>query len=332
MKGTGIRDLTELKAQGIVHRHVVPKDVVFEESTVTLTEEVVKILEGFYATNQHLTKATEKEIRDHLMSTGLTETQLRTWFHNQNMLKEEESLKGLMRAYADGPPDAVTRKAFLLPSECKAVTTTKISMKVRKGTVYHVVFRYKTKKEIEDELSTGWKDFEDKDFQELCDSDPDKKRGKAVLCFKEYHWQLLLTTYRADHLSIVSALNKKDMLLLIAGETNPKAAKFDLDEPENLKNLPIPGPETPLKICSIVDEKLQKEFEIFSGRGRKLLDDRVFVRDKLREVAQNPTLFCVLKECIVYAPADVLEGLEIVDAPGAGSNDPGEQVCLTYGV
>ena len=91
-------------------------------------------------------------------------------------------------------------------------------------------------------------------------------------------------------------------------------------------DLPIPGREE-FKICELVDQKIQKGVEIFSGRGRKLLDDRVYVREKLREVAQNPTLACVLKECIVYAPSDVLEEVELLDVPGAGSDDPAEQVC-----
>jgi len=77
-----------------------------------------------------------------------------------------------------------------------------------------------------------------------------------------------------------------------------------------------------------IREKLDKGFEIFSGRGRKLLDDRIYVRDKLKEATQDVSISCILKEIILYAPADCLEGLEIVDLPGAG-RDSQKSACYS---
>ena len=62
----------------------------------TFAPEVVKILEGFYATKQHLKKATEKEIHDLKMSTKLTEAQMQTWFHNKNKSAHPEVRKKML--------------------------------------------------------------------------------------------------------------------------------------------------------------------------------------------------------------------------------------------
>ena len=100
---------------------------------------------------------------------------------------EEKALQGLMKAYVEGPPGEDIRKAFLLPSggsgveESEGGTTTKTSIKMRKGTVYHLVLRYKTREEIEEELSTGtWNQevLADADFEDMDDKDPDKILGK----------------------------------------------------------------------------------------------------------------------------------------------------------
>jgi len=62
----------------------------------TFAAEVVKILEGFYATKQHLKKATEKEIYDLKMSTKLTEAQMQTWFHNKNKSAHSDVRKKML--------------------------------------------------------------------------------------------------------------------------------------------------------------------------------------------------------------------------------------------
>jgi len=116
-------------------------------------------------------------------------------------------------------------------------------------------------------------------------------------------------------------MEKKNRLLLLVAGLDHTDTKY-----EDKKNLPIPNAKDDIKICREIQDKLDKGFEIHSGRGRMLLDDRMYVRKTLAETMLNETLSCILKECIVYAPVDFLEGLELVDAPGSGTGCPLEQV------
>jgi len=62
---------------------------------------------------------------------------------------------------------------------------------------------------------------------------------------------------------------------------------------------------------------------IVSGRGFHPLDDRIYVRDKLAERLTDKTQSCVIEQCFVYCPSELLErGLELIDAPGANDADP----------
>jgi len=165
------------------------------------------------------------------------------------------------------------------------------------GTVYQVLFVYKTSQEIIDELmSFDWDQLDD--FDSLQPNDPEYKRIKY----------------------------KINLFLIVTGHDH-KDDKYDITLEEK-DVLPIPRKEEDIKLCDEIKEKVEKEFEIFSGRGRKLLDDRIYVRDKLEETMNNDKINCILKECIVYLPADILEVLELVDAPGAGTSCPLEQVTI----
>jgi hypothetical protein len=45
---------------------------------------------------------------------------------------------------------------------------------------------------------------------------------------------------------------------------------------------------------------------------------------------RDPALACILREVIVYVPATVLDGVELIDAPGTGTASPQEQMQM-YG-
>ena len=120
--------------------------------------------------------------------------------------------------------------------------------------------------------------------------------------------------------AVVNNKYKCDMLLRVKGLDPEEHGHEDVDKPK------VPGE---VQICNDIKEKLDQGFEIFSGRGRKLLDDRLYVRNKLWGVMGDPQLAYIIHECIVYVPADVLEGLELMDAPGTGVQSPQEQVRLT---
>jgi len=91
--------------------------------------------------------------------------------------------------------------------------------------------------------------------------------------------------------------------------------------------LPIPGLKKDIKFGDNIEKKLKKGFEIFSGHGRNVLDDRMYVRDVLRKAMQDVS---ILKECLVYW--DKMDDVEIsllmlsMDALGAGTNCPLEQI------
>ena len=99
-------------------------------------------------------------------------------------------------------------------------------------------------------------------------------------------------------------------------------------EERKSKNAEKPKSPEEVCICDKVKEKLQTRFELVAGRGKKLLDDRLYVRTRLWELMNDPTMAYLLQECVVYIPADALEGLELIDAPGTGVVSPQEQRAL----
>ena len=156
------------------------------------------------------------------------------------------------------------------------------------GQVYHMVIRYKSEEDIRAELGT----YDWDQLEGLDLDDDDKPEG-------------------------VNAKFKLDMLLAVAGLEDK-----DPDDVEKPKS-----PEE-VCICDGVREKLETRFELVAGRGRKLLDDRLYVRKRLWEIMNDQTMAYLLQECVVYIPADALEGLELIDAPGTGVVSPQEQRAL----
>ena len=56
-------------------------------------------------------------------------------------------------------------------------------------------------------------------------------------------------------------------------------------------------------------------FKLYSGRGTDPMDDRVFVRSKLEAIAGpkcDKAIACTIKTCIIFCPADILQGVELV--------------------
>jgi len=168
------------------------------------------------------------------------------------------------------------------------------------GPVYQVFFRWKTQDDITEELLWDW--------DQLLDTDLVDQAASSCV-------------FDANRM-----LKKKNLLLLVAGEDH-KNPKF-MDMKELLVH--IPQKKEDIKICPKVQDKIDKGFEIHSGRGRMLLDDRMYVRAILEKINSDSTLSYILKECIVYAPVDFLEGLEWIDAPGSGTTCPLEKVYYIF--
>jgi hypothetical protein len=61
---------------------------------------------------------------------------------------------------------------------------------------------------------------------------------------------------------------------------------------------------------------------IVSGRGQRILDDRMYVRDYLENLMKDPLFPCVLQDVTLYTPSEVFNGKEIFDTPGTGTCDP----------
>jgi len=160
------------------------------------------------------------------------------------------------------------------------------------GTVYHLVTRYKTENDIREELGTfDWDPLEGLDLENPGDSED------AV--YAAYKWEMLL-----------------------------RVAGLDPEHPPDVGAMNKPQSPGEVEICPAVNTKLVLGYEIFSGRGQKLLDDRLFVRDELSKIMEDSSTAFILQECIVYVPADVLTGVELIDAPGIGVKSPQEQVHL----
>jgi len=115
--------------------------------------------------------------------------------------------------------------------------------------VYQVFFRWKTEDEIVEELLWDWDQLDDTDF-------PDTDAS-------------LWTSEK-------TRMEKKNRLLLLVAGLDHTDTKY-----EDKKNLPIPNAKDDIKICREIQDKLDKGFEIHSGRGRMFLDDRMYVRKTL---------------------------------------------------
>jgi len=118
-------------------------------------------------------------------------------------------------------------------------------MKCREqGRVYHMVIRYKAEEDIRAELGT----YDWDQLEGLDLDDDDKPEG-------------------------VNAKFKLDMLLAVAG--------LEDEDPDDVKK-----PKSPAEVCICdgVKAKLEARFELVAGRGRKLLDDRLYVRKRLWEI------------------------------------------------
>jgi hypothetical protein len=207
---------------------------------------------------------------------------------------------------------------YLLPAFANATSTTKISIKVRHGTVYHAVYRYKTEKTIRENLSSFnlrqqlMTLFERKHIDE-----EDKHLAQNML-------NMLIVVSRLDiDFPDIEIDDVREKLEERYHEDGMDALLKDLKIPTDVKMS-----EGHVRICSKIEENLRVQF--VSGRGKKLLDDRIKVRNDLwnRMCGDDKDILCVLEECILYAPADALESLELVDAPGVGTMCPMEQMQL----
>jgi len=88
---------------------------------------------------------------------------------------------------------------------------------------------------------------------------------------------------------------KINLLLIVAG-LDHMDDQYDFTV-HGKEVLPIPGLKKDIKFGDNIEKKLKKGFEIFSGHGRNVLDDRMYVRDVLRKAMQDVS---ILKECLVY--------------------------------
>jgi hypothetical protein len=163
-------------------------------------------------------------------------------------------------AYQDGPPDRDSKVGFMLPSEAKGVSTTRLSVKIRQGSVYHTVFRFKTVDEVREELADfDWDQLDHLDLDDAKDED------------------------------CVHAKYKCEMLLRLRGRFGPKdrcdacqqglclgvcTCKSETPEDDDIKPKSkddVPKTKEDVKICDSLRKKMEARFEVFAGRGRHLL-------------------------------------------------------------
>ena len=156
------------------------------------------------------------------------------------------------------------------------------------GKVYHLLVRYKSEEDIREELANY-------DWGQLEGLDLDDDEDPEV----------------------ANAKYKQEMLLAIAG--------LEGRDPDDMEK---PKSKGDVQISVEIKKKLEKGYELVAGRGRKLLDDRLHVRERLWKLMQDNTMPYLVQDCVVYVPADVLEGVELVDAPGTGVVSPQEQKAL----
>jgi hypothetical protein len=231
--------------------------------------------------------------------------------------KEKQMEKKIKMAYKDGPPDKHSKVGFMLPSEAKGVSTTRLSVKIRQGSVYHTVFRFKTVDQVCNEL-TGF------DWNQLDDLDLDDAQDEDSLHAKYYCEMLLRLSGRFGPTDRCAACQQG----LRLGVCTCKFERPPEGDELKPKLEDVPKSKGDVTICDFLKEKMEARFEVFAGGGRHLLKDRLFVRNELWKVMRDPALACILREVIVYVPATVLDGVELIDAPGTGTASPQEKMQL----
>jgi len=231
-------------------------------------------------------------------------------------LKKEKAMEDKIKmAYKDG---AMGRKVgFILPSAATGESTTRLSVKIRQGTVYHAVVRYRSLDEVRDELFEF--DWDQLEGLKLND-------GNDPACMHaKYKCEMLLRVSGRFELESKNKCKACQQGLLLGVCT---CRQKDIDVVSHSKKIHKPQSPHDVEICDRLREKMEAGFEVFSGRGRSLREDRLFVRNALWKVMQDPALACILRECIVYVPATVLDSVELIDAPGTGTESPQERLQL----
>lgn len=204
--------------------------------------------------------------------------------------EEVENMEMLKHAWKEQPE---AMQGFLLTGatgECQD-TTTKMETRLKRGLTYHVRVLYKSENAICEELAG-------------------------------FDWAQLEDLNEASEEDKLNASFKRELLIFVYG-LSPDISASDLQT-----HIPASAADVRRMICPSVSAKLRQGVEIFSGRGRKKLEDRLWVRGELRRLTTDLQVACIADDVTVYVPAEVLDKLTIVDTPGAGVTNPVERAAL----
>jgi hypothetical protein len=250
---------------------------------INLLFQVTEVREDEYALNSTTNAGpakdqSEKTLSKHLFNTLEGSLELRKddapWFeeglkidqgqrsddHYMAEREEEECILNIIKKVHTGvAPNREQKRGFVLPSAGVGVSTTKIAVKARQGKVYHLLVRYKSEEKIRDELAN----FDWNQLSGDIDLD-DEESSEAVHA-----------NYMLDMLLAIAELGVESRNSLADARKN---GAFD-DVCKQASKL-----SSELQICATVKKKIDAHHELVAGRGRSLLDDRMFVRKRLWEV------------------------------------------------
>mmetsp|Transcript_48945 Transcript_48945/g.116531 ORF Transcript_48945/g.116531 Transcript_48945/m.116531 type:complete len:1449 (-) Transcript_48945:78-4424(-) len=229
------------------------------------------------------------------------------WVEMDEKREEEKEQEKLMAYACRKPLSTVT--GTLLPSKAESKSTTRVAIRVGHGTVFHGLVIFKSVEHIKTELCNF--DF----WVEDATSDEDVKRQRRGMIQR--------------------------LRLLEGGNTDLPDEM--LDENDDDSSIVLPTRDNIVihpRLLTIIEDAThpfkngggEVAFEIFAGNGKNMLYDRMAVRERIDELQSDVAVACIIDSIHIFCPSDILQGLEIVDCPGTGTEDPLEHKALSNAV
>jgi len=236
------------------------------------------------------------------------ESSSRHYVSEEALGQEQLCVDAIRNAWKVAPPKRL-KSGFVIPTCNAGESGNKYPVRVTQSEYYHLLIIYRTEAEIREELAGfDWELLKEDEDEDEEDEDEDEEGGGEQEENKDDPRR--------------NAKLKREMLLRIAGR-DPAHVEDDA--------IKFPSCTSEVEICEEVQAKLDRGFDIITGRGESILDDRMWVREKLQDAATSLVSACIQRDCVVYAPADALQDLDFMDLPGYGVGSPLEEANLRMG-
>eukprot|EP00761_Pharyngomonas_kirbyi_P011445 gb/GECH01011470.1/.p1 GENE.gb/GECH01011470.1/~~gb/GECH01011470.1/.p1 ORF type:complete len:955 (+),score=199.69 gb/GECH01011470.1/:1-2865(+) len=117
----------------------------------------------------------------------------------------------------------------------------------------------------------------------------------------------------------------------VANQTLCEKFKNAISRPHDLENSNIEEwEEFTFPIKESLVERMNKEYEIWTGNGQSLEQDLSFIRNKLNEITEwEASTSSIIDQIVVYTPCKILQnGVDLIDIPGCNDTNFGKSFSL----